>query len=124
MDIIRQQGLMLSRDMFVSSHIGEKTAIDLELARFQKRAGEWKTCPEIFSNWNHRGFRRMHEELYGPKSSVGLSLSLIARGDHPKLKATYNEVKKKLRNQPPTSMNYGRRWRSAQDLMACIAIAL
>jgi len=93
-DDVRRQGLVVTRDMYLSSHIGEKSAIEIELTRFKKRAEEWKNGHEIFSNWNHRGFRKVHDDIYGPRHSVGYCLSLIAKGETDRVKVTYEELRR------------------------------
>lgn len=93
---IRQRGIPLSRDMFRASHVGEKQAIEIELQRMQKRATNWKDSAEIFSNWKHRGYQRLHDEIFSHKGSIGQCLALIEKGDFDKLKAIYPDVRRKL----------------------------
>jgi hypothetical protein len=95
-DDVRRQGLIITRDMYLSSRIGEKSAIEVELARFKKRAEEWKNAPEIYHNWNHRGFRNLHNEIYSNRHSIGYCLSLIAKGDVDRVKSTFEEARRKL----------------------------
>ena len=101
---IRQRGIPLSRDMFRASHVGEKQAIEIELRRIQKRAEDWKTSSEIFCGWKHRGYQRLHDEIFSPKSSIGIGqcLALIVKGELEKLNAIYPDVRRKLDRGGPT----------------------
>lgn len=101
-DMIRQRNLILTRDMFLISHIGDQKAIDQELERFRQRASEWKNSHEIFSNWNHRGFRALHEEIFHPKSVIGQCLALIAKGESEKVAAAYEEARRKFEKPAAT----------------------
>lgn len=101
-DLIRQRGYVLTRDLFIVSHVGDKRAIELELTRFQKRAAEWSTSDEIHSNFNHRGFRTLHEEMFNPKGPIGLILYHISKGDHLKAQATFEEARRKFEKPAAT----------------------
>ncbi|TDN58009.1 RNaseH domain-containing protein [Paraburkholderia sp. BL10I2N1] len=95
-DTIRQRGLQLTRDMFLVSQIGDKEALKHELQRFQHRATTWKTAPEIYSSWNHRGFKAMHEEMFSPRSPIGSCLESITKGAPDKVSAHYEEARRKM----------------------------
>ncbi|KVN78947.1 RNaseH domain-containing protein [Burkholderia ubonensis] len=95
-DTIRQRGLQLTRDMFLVSQIGDQEALKHELQRFQRRAETWKTAPEIYSSWNHRGFKAMHEDMFSPKSPIGSCLDNIARGAPDKVAASYEDAHRKM----------------------------
>lgn len=101
-DMIRQRNLILTRDMFLISHIGDQKAIDQELERFRQRASEWKTSHEIYSNWNHRGFRALHDEMFHPKSIIGQCLALIAKGESEKVAVAYEEARRKFEKPAAT----------------------
>lgn len=92
---MRTRGIPVSPHMFRASHVGEKQAIESEIQRIQKRASEWKDT-ELFNGWKHRGYQRMHEEIYGNRSQVGQCLSMIERGEGEKLKTFYPEVRSKI----------------------------
>lgn len=94
LDQIRVRGYILSRDLFVRSRIGDKVAIEAELARFRKRAAEWKKAPEIHSTFNHRGFLRVHEHIYGAGHPIGKCLMLISKGETHKVEAAYEEARR------------------------------
>jgi hypothetical protein len=102
LDLIRQRGFVLTRDLFVRSRIGAKNALELELVRFQKRAENWKREPDIHSNFNHRGFLALHEEMFSPSSPIGRCLGLIAKGDATKVTAAYEEAKRKFEKPAQT----------------------
>ena len=100
-DTIRQRGLQLTRDMFLVSQIGDQEALKHELERFRQRADAWKLAPEIYSSWNHRGFKAMHEEMFSPKSPIGACLDGIAKGAFDKVAASYEDIRRKL-DKPAT----------------------
>lgn len=102
LELIRQRGFMLTRDLFVRSRIGDKNARALELARFQKRAANWNHEPAIHSSFNHRGFKAMHEEMFSLGSPIGKCLSLISKGDVAKVAAAYEEAKRKFEKPAQT----------------------
>lgn len=102
LDTIRVRGLVLTREMFAVSHVGEHRALDNEIERFKARAKDWKTAPEIHGNWNHRGFKTLHDEMFSPKGVIGQCLALISKGDNVRLKVTYNEARRKLEKAPAT----------------------
>ncbi len=102
LELIRQRGFVLTRDLFVRSRIGDKNAQALELARFQKRAANWKQEPDIHATFNHRGFKAMHEEMFSPSNPIGKCLFLIAKGDAAKVAAAYEEGKRKFEKAAQT----------------------
>lgn len=108
-DTIRQRGLVLTRDMFVISHIGDQAAIKQELERFQKRASEWKNSAELYSSWSHKGFRAMHDEIFSPKSPIGRCIELIAAGDSVNVHTAYEEIRRKLEKPAATIDDYYRK---------------
>ena len=97
LDVIRVRGLALTRDLFVRSRIGDKNAIEHELARFHKRAATWKDAPEIHSNFHNYSFKNAHAEMFNPNTPIGKCLTLIARGDTTRLPAAYEEAKPKFK---------------------------
>lgn len=101
-DTIRTRHLSLTRDAFRSSHVGDQEAIKQELQRFQARAQHWSSDDEIFSNWNHRGFKRLHEEMFSPKGVIGACVDLIARGESSKVSDAYEEARRKFEKPSAT----------------------
>jgi hypothetical protein len=95
-DTIRQRGLVLTRDMFRVSKVGDQEALKQELRRFQARAADWKTGPDLYSSWAHRGFKAMHEELFSPKNLIGACIEHIARGDAGKVASAFEEARRKF----------------------------
>lgn len=95
-ETLRQRGLILTRDMFASSHIGDQEALRIEIQRYQQRAAKWKTDNEIYSGFNHRGFKALHEEMFSPKSLIGICLDMIAKGETGKVAAAYENARRKL----------------------------
>lgn len=95
-DTLRQRGLVLTRDMFAISHVGDQEALRQEIHRYQQRAAKWKTDNEIYSSYNHRGFKALHESMFSTKSVIGACLELIAKGDDKKVPAAYEEARRKL----------------------------
>lgn len=101
-DTIRQRGYVITRDAFIASRVGDKVAIQRELVRFQRLAAEWKHSHEIHSNFNHKGFKRLHEEMFSPKSPIGACLAAIASGDASKARALFDESHHKFRKASAT----------------------
>lgn len=103
-DKIRQRGLVLTRETFISSHICDQTAVDKELRRYSDRANNWKNDSNIYTGWSHRGYRALHEEMFSHKGSIGNCLNLIAKGDVKKLHGTFEELRKKF-EKPATTVD-------------------
>ena len=82
--------------MFASSHIGDQEALRIEIQRYQQRATKWKTDNEIYSGFNHRGFKALHEEMFSPKSLIGICFDMIAKGETGKVAAAYENARRKL----------------------------
>lgn len=101
LDLIRQRGFALTRDLFLRSRIGDKNAIELELNRFQKRAENWKRAPDIHSNFNHRGFIALHDEMFSPNSPFGKCLAFIARGDAGRAAAAFEDKDARRKFEKP-----------------------
>ncbi|KQZ35113.1 hypothetical protein ASD58_28275 [Duganella sp. Root1480D1] len=102
LDTIRQRGFVLTRDAFVASRIGDKQAIQRELDRCQKRAENWKTSHEIHSNFNHKGFKALHEDIFSPKNPIGACLAAMAKGDSLKVRTLFNEAHTKFKKASAT----------------------
>jgi hypothetical protein len=94
---IRNRSIQISRNMFRASHVSEKQAIENEIERIRKQAANWKD-KEIFNGWKHRGYQRMHEEIYSRKGQIGQFLLMIEKNEADKLKAAYAESGRKLDN--------------------------
>lgn len=92
---MRNRSIPLSRNMFRASHVSEKQAIENEIERLRKQAANWKD-KEIFNGWKHRGYQRMHEEIYSHKSLVGSCLQMLEKGEVDRLKTAYAEANRKL----------------------------
>lgn len=101
-DTVRQRGLGLTRDLFLSSHVGDQQHLLQEITRFQKRAAEWKNSHEVYTSWNHRGFRALHEEMFSSRCVIGQCLLHIAKGDVAKVKASYDEARRKFEKPAAT----------------------
>lgn len=95
-DEMRKRGYTLTRDLFVRSRVNDKQALQRELQRFSRRASGWKTSTELHTNFNHRGFLAIHEELFGASSQIGQTLAHIATGNSGKVIASFNDLKRKL----------------------------
>ena len=101
-ETLRQRGLILTRDMFASSHIGDQEALRIEIQRYQQRASKWKNDNEIYSGFNHRGFKALHEEMFSPKNLIGICLETIAKGETGKVATAYENARRKL--EKPSSL--------------------
>ncbi len=101
-DTLRKHGMALTRDMFAISHIGDQEALRLEIQRYQKRAVKWKTDNEIYSSYNHRGFKALHESMFNSKSVIGACIDLIAKGESKKVPSAYEEARRKLEKPSST----------------------
>ena len=102
LDLIRQRGLVLTRDLFVRSHIGDKNALERELTRFRQRAQAWTQEPDIHSGFNHRGFLALQAELFGPRHPIGKCLAIIAKGETTSVAVAYNEARRKFEKPAQT----------------------
>lgn len=101
-DTIRQRGYVLTRDAFVASRIGDKQAIQRELERCQKRAAHWKHSHEIHSNFNHKGFKALHEDIFSPKNPIGACLAAMVKGDSAKVRTLFEEAHAKFKKASAT----------------------
>jgi hypothetical protein len=95
-DVMRKRGYILTRDQFILSRVNDKQALNRELERFARRATDWKTSTELHTNFNHRGFLAMHEEIFGARSQIGQVLAHIAEGNSSKAIAAFEDVKRKI----------------------------
>ncbi|KIF80057.1 RNaseH domain-containing protein [Noviherbaspirillum autotrophicum] len=95
-------GVQLTSKHFIESQAGVVAATEAEIKRMQNRAANWQHDPEIFSNWNHRGFTQMHIDMHRPNYLVGQALIHIARGDNDKLQAMNPQLLRRL--DKPTSV--------------------
>ncbi len=95
-DEMRKRGYILTRDLFVRSRVNDKQALQRELQRFSRRASGWKTSTELHTNFNHRGFLAIHEELFGASSQIGQTLAYIATGNSAKVIASFSDLMRKL----------------------------
>lgn len=102
LDIIRQRGLMLTRDLFLRSRIGDKVAIENEIARMRKRASNWKDSPELHRNFHNNAFKNAHGHMFGEASSIGKCLLLISKGEHIRLASAFEEAKPKFKRPAQT----------------------
>jgi hypothetical protein len=102
LSLIGKHSLLLTRDVFLRSEIGLKDAIKRELSRFQQRAENWKNSDEINPHFNHHGFTKLHDELFGQNCPIGKCLYFIARGDSVKARQTYEEGKRKFEKPAQT----------------------
>ena len=105
-DLIRRHGYLLNREKFLISHIGSNKAIHQEIRRVAKIAGNWKESGELYSNWTHRGFRQMHDELYSHDSFIGKCLRAIADGNLVKAKDAYTEAKRRFDKPAETIVDF------------------
>jgi len=102
LDVIRQHGLMLTRDLFLRSRIGDKVAIENEILRMQKRADNWKGNPELHRNFHNYAFKSAHAHMFGESTAIGKCLLLIYRGDHSRLIHAYEDAKPKFKRPMQT----------------------
>lgn len=109
LDLIRQRGFTLTRDLFARSRIGDKNALELELTRYRKRAEGWKTESEIYSSFNHRAYAALHSELYGHKNPIGKCLALIAKGETTKVSAAFEEARRRFEKPAQTIEEFFKR---------------
>lgn len=103
-DLIRRHGYHLNREKFLISGIGSNKAVRQEIKRLGKIAQNWKESGELHSNWTHRGFRSMHDEIYSSDSFVGKCLRAIADGNLSKAKEAYSEAKRRF-DKPAETIN-------------------
>jgi hypothetical protein len=103
-DLIRRHGYQLNREKFLTSHIGTNKAVRQELKRLSKIAENWKESGEVHSNWTHRGFRQMHDEIYSGDSFVSRCLRAIADGNLTKAKEIYTDNKRRF-DKPADTVN-------------------
>lgn len=101
-DTIRQRGYIITRDAFVASRIGDKQAIERELERCQRRAADWKNSHEIHANFNHKGFKVLHEEIFSPKNPIGACLAAMAKGDAAKVRVLFKDAHQKFKKASAT----------------------
>ncbi|MFZ4538535.1 RNaseH domain-containing protein, partial [Propionivibrio sp.] len=90
------KGIILTRDKFSVSRVGDKLAVEAELQRYSDRALNWKKDHSIHSSWNHHGFSRMHDDIYGPRHAIGQCLTWIAKGDVKHLRQAYDAARRKF----------------------------
>jgi AAA+ ATPase superfamily predicted ATPase len=109
LDLIRQRGFTLTRDLFARSRIGDKNALELELTRYRKRAEGWKTEPAIHSSFNHRAYAALHSELYSPKNPIGKCLALIAKGETTKVSDAFEETRRRFEKPAQTVEDFFKR---------------
>lgn len=102
LSLIGQHSLLLTRDAFLRSKIGPKDAIKRELLRFAQRAASWKNSDDIYAHFHHRGFTKVHEELFSLNSPIGKCLHFISRGDANKAREIYEEGKRKFEKPAQT----------------------
>ena len=89
-------GMTLTREKFSASRVGSLRAVEAEIKRMQERAANWGRDPEIFSNWNHRGFLQMHERMLKAQHPIGQCIALIEKGDGARLKMAYAQIQKRM----------------------------
>jgi len=103
-DKIRQRGIFLTREHFISSHICDQTAIDKELQRYSERASDWKNDDAIYTGWSHRGYRALHDEMFSTKGQIGNCVNLIAKGESKKVLDAFEDIRKKF-DKPQTTVD-------------------
>ncbi|MFC0351858.1 RNaseH domain-containing protein [Undibacterium danionis] len=103
-DKIRQRGLNLTRETFISSHICDQAAFDRELRLYSERASKWKSDDAIYSGWHHGGYRDLHNEMFSHKNPIGNCIQLIAKSDFSKLQKTFDELRRKF-EKPSTTVD-------------------
>jgi len=96
------KGILLTRDKFSVSRVGDKLAVEAELQRYSERALNWKKDHSIHSSWNHHGFSRMHDDIYGPRHPIGQCIAWIAKGDVKHLRQAYEDARRKFEKPPAT----------------------
>ncbi len=96
LDLIRQRGYILTRDMFSRSRIGDEMARQIELDRFKKRAQNWRNDSELHVTFNSRGYKAAHSEMFSANNPIGKCISLIASGHPGKALEAYTEAKRKF----------------------------
>lgn len=94
--LIDSKRIMLTREKFAISRVGDKMAQQAETKRSIERAAHWKTDSSIHSGWAHQGYLRMHEHIYGIQHPIGQCLALIAKGDFKSLREAYDKAKRKF----------------------------
>ncbi len=103
-DNIRQRGHVISRDAFVSSRVGDKAALESELARLQRRASEWRSSPETHPRFNHKGYEALYDWIFSPKHPVGACISAIAKGETSKIRGLFDNAHNKFK-KPGTTID-------------------
>jgi hypothetical protein len=102
LSLIGQHSLLLTRDVFLRSHIGPKDVIKRELLRFAQRAANWKNSDDINAHFHHRGYTKLHDELFSLNCPIGKCLHFISRGDAAKAREIYEEGKRKFEKPAQT----------------------
>lgn len=102
LSLIGQHSLLLTRDVFLRSKIGPKDVIKRELLRFAQRAANWKNSDDINAHFHHRGFTKLHDELFSLNCPIGKCLHFISRGDAVKAREIYKEGKRKFEKPAQT----------------------
>jgi len=101
---LERMGSSMTRDWFTASKVGPIKAIEAELARMKVRASGWSRDSDIYSAWSHRGYRKLHDEMFSLQYAVGHCVSLVARGEFDKLEAAYEDARKKF-EKPTQSLD-------------------
>lgn len=102
LSLIGKHSLLLTRDVFLRSQIGPKDVIKRELLRFTQRAANWKNSDEINAHFHHRGYTKLHDELFSLNCPIGKCLHFISRGDAAKAREVYEGGKRKFEKPAQT----------------------
>jgi hypothetical protein len=95
--------IMLTREKFAASAIGNKMDMEAANERARRRAASWNKDPDIYSGFGHHGFTKMHEHIYGTKHPIGLCLSYLAKGDVKNLKRAFQDAQGKFKKPSATT---------------------
>lgn len=104
LDLIRRHGMQLNRSKFLDSNVGSSKAASQAFVQLAKKAANWSESGEIYTNWGHKGFRQMHEELFAKSSFIGKCLSAIAEGNLAKAQTAFDEGRRRF-DKPDATVN-------------------
>lgn len=92
---IDTSGVVLTREKLSARQLGAQHAVAAEIDRMQERARGWSTDPALAFK-PHKGFKAIHQEIFGSTNPIGRCLTLIGEGNVGKLRLEYAHVERKL----------------------------
>jgi len=99
---MKTKGVIPTREKMASSQIGGLMAVRAQIARDCKRAESWRNDHELHSNFNHRGFDKMHDHLYSLRHPIGQCIGFLASNDIKSLRQAFDAAQGKFRKPNAT----------------------